>query len=263
MDNFHEETILDTSSNEVTFEEQQRALEAEIVGPVQGAPEAQEPAAAIEYENIAAPPPPPPTPDGEALDFSAPPPPPPGPVVHKELPNTVAEAKLRFIITMADTMLAKGYAKIAREMDEQKWRFDEEEIEMLIKAWLPYMKTHGEKIPDWIEVFFVTVWTLGKRGYDAYTTGRTNKANEIAAQSPKVRSAVLQAEAETVERKNFDIDKNGYFTHHPKTSKYIKVADRKEKADLRDIEFLVRDNDLEIIRAAFPNLDTSQYEQND
>jgi hypothetical protein len=173
---------------------------------------------------------------------------------------TLAETKLRFIISMVDKLLSKGCSKLAREVDKERWRFDDEEIEMLVVAWQPYMQKHGNKIPDNIELWFVTVWVLGRKVYGAVVLGRQNLRNEKLAKSSGVQQVVKVAEKENVIRNKFAIDNNGYYISHPKTGQYVKVADRVEKADLKDIEMLVRDNDIAVIRRAFPNLDTTPYE---
>jgi hypothetical protein len=179
-----------------------------------------------------------------------------GPTPAKPLTDKKSEAKLQFIIKMVDKMQAKGFSRIAKEMEEQEWRFDEEEIAMLVDAWMPYMKEHGGNIPDWIEAAFVTVWIFGARLYKAYDLRRVNLKNEAIAAEPTMQKTVGQIIAMPAgKRKDYTLatTKPGYYQTDAKSGKYLRKELVKEKASLNDIEAILRDNDIEVVRAAFPN----------
>lgn len=174
----------------------------------------------------------------------------------KPLTDKKSEAKLLFIIKMIDKLQAKGFVRMAKELEEQEFRFDDEEMEMLVDAWMPYMKEHGGNIPDWIEAAFTTIWVFGSRFIKAYDLRMINSKNEQLSAAPTMQRTVGELVAiRNPNRKDYILatTKIGYYQNNAKTGKYLRKELLTEKASLEDLEMLLRDNDAETVRRAFPN----------
>lgn len=198
------------------------------------------------------PPPPPPPPEPAAPIFGDKPenkpdePPPP-------LPVKESEAKLRFFITLIDHFQAKGFAKLAKEMEDEQFRLDDEDIDMLVRAYLPYMEQHGGKIPTWFEAAFVTAWVFGAKTVKALELRKLNNRNAAVAANPNT-ARVIALTPDKKERTKFKVDSRGMYVYDL-FGNYIKSEDRTEKADLSNLTPLLESNGEKALVKAFPELE--------
>lgn len=198
---------------------------------------------------------PPPQPEPAPLFQSAAAAPPPEPAPKETLPEDLT---VDMFLLARNILQAEIFSYIAQSKNKERYTLDEEQLDMLAKVYAPLAAKYNGKIPYWVWILVVEAMTTGKLLLAALDERRVNRANKRAQKSAPVQAAVQQAENEPQERKNYEIDNNGYYIKDTKGA-YIKVADRAEKADLADLKLILKDTDIKRVKAAFPDLEESRY----
>lgn len=178
-----------------------------------------------------------------------------------ELKPKEAGMKVEIFLQARNALQSYVLAGIAKSKNPEKYKLDEEQLSMLAEVYAPYAEQYGGNIPNWVMILVAEAMTTGKLIFSAIDERRTNTQNQRLVQSPAVQNVFKTAVEEPAERKKYVIDENGYYVGSAKTNAYIKKAERTEKASLTDIELIVRDTGIDIVRKAFPEMDLTKYEQ--
>lgn len=178
-----------------------------------------------------------------------------------ELKPKEAGMKVEIFLQARNALQSYVLAGIAKSKNPEKYKLDEEQLNMLAEVYAPYAEQYGGNIPNWVMILVAEAMTTGKLIFAAIDERRTNNQNQRLVQSPAVQNVFKTATEEPAERKKYVIDENGYYVGSAKTNAYIKKAERTEKASLADIELIVRDSGIDIVRKAFPEMDLTKYEQ--
>lgn len=170
----------------------------------------------------------------------------------RKLNKGQSERKLNAILKARNILQARILAKVALVKDKSRFMMSEDEFKILVDAYLPYMEEHGGKIPVCIDILIAEAIVLGDKIADAMNVRQTNLENQrLKSENAELRGKLVAHVSTAIgERKNWKIDANGFYEKDA-YGDYIKKAQRKEKASLKDIEELVFYNSPEIIKAVF------------
>lgn len=142
--------------------------------------------------------------------------------------------------------------------DASKYELSEENMQRLAKVYAPYMRKYGNKIPDWFWLILAESLVMTPLIRTVAADRAVNRANQKLANSESVQQAVRAAAAAPAgNRKNYSIDENGYYMKDAKSNMYLSKAKRTTKASFEDIKRILEDNEYEVVKSVFPQLDNA------
>lgn len=163
-----------------------------------------------------------------------------------------AELSAKMFLEFRQWLQSELFSKIAKTKDKDKYKWTEEQFDMLAKAWLPMAKKWGGTIPDWAYLVAYEVMFTGSMIYSAIDERREHNRQEDLKHTEPVKQAFQQAAQAGAkkERTTWTIDNQGYYTKDVYGT-YIPKAERKEKASLELVVQLVESNGTELVMRAF------------
>lgn len=173
------------------------------------------------------------------------------PIVIKKWTKADIDDNMEVFMNLRNMMQAELIAMYAKEKDSTKYEMDEQQLNKLARVWTPVFKKYGGQIPPGLMIGLTEALIMIPILKHAFDDRKVNVANSKAAANPATQQAAQQAAANK-QRKNYTIDTNGYYTG--KGRDYVKAGDRTEKASIEDIEFIIRDTEVQIVKKVFPTV---------
>lgn len=196
------------------------------------------------------------------------------PTAGYQMPAAKAKRKLMAMLKGRDILQARVLAKLALMSDKARFKMTEDEFDILVDAYMPYMEEHGGRIPVWIDILIAESIVLGDKVVDAMNVRKKNlEIERLTAENEKLKITAAETihslmangpqptanrqQPTTPGRRNYSIDDNGFYIKDAINNRYLKISDRVEKASLNDLARILEDNEAATVKKVF-NLNDEQ-----
>ena len=172
---------------------------------------------------------------------------------NRNISKEVWKAKAANVLRLEQLVKSTVFSMVS-DQPSKNYCYDEADFEQLVEFLAPMMEEYNWSLPPGAEVaiaYIIANKPVVARFRADLKAKKIAQANEDAKNSAGVKKAMAAAVDTTQERRNWQIDDEGFYTKTRGPIQYLKVEDRTEKADLKDINELLRYNSAAKLQKVF------------